>query len=51
VPFLDHLVGTLHADGYETAMPMVEYQFQRGADRMLVITNPGAEPPSYRSRS
>jgi hypothetical protein len=37
VPFLDHLVETLRADGYAVTMRTAEYEFQLGAGQMLII--------------
>jgi hypothetical protein len=37
VPFLDHLVDELRAQGHDVAVRDVPYEFQRGAHAMLVI--------------
>jgi hypothetical protein len=41
VPFWDQLVTSLASDGVATREQRVDYEFQRGADRMLVATAGG----------
>jgi hypothetical protein len=42
VPFLARLIDGLRADGHHAAVRAVPYEFQRGADRMLVLTPAGS---------
>ena len=41
VPFWDALIGDLHDAGLQAELRTVGYEFQVGADQMLVVTGPG----------
>jgi hypothetical protein len=38
VPFFDQLMAELRADGVRAELRQVDYEFQVGADKMLVLT-------------